>query len=63
MKSTFRILFYLKRNGQKANGNMPIMGRITVNGQAVQFGAKAEINLPKVRNNPQAPFFLSQAAL
>ncbi len=43
MKSTFSILFYLKRNGQKANGNMPIMGRITVNGQAVQFGAKVEI--------------------
>ena len=44
MKSTFSILFYLKRNGQKANGNMPVMGRITVNGQAVQFAAKVEIN-------------------
>jgi site-specific recombinase XerD len=43
MKSTFSVLFYLKRNGQKANGNMPIMGRITVNGQAVQFAAKVEI--------------------
>ena len=43
MKTTFSILYYLKRNGQKANGNMPIMGRITVNGQAVQFGTKAEI--------------------
>ena len=43
MKSTFRILFYLKRSGQKSNGNVPIMGRITVNGQAVQFGAKVEI--------------------
>ena len=43
MKSTFSILFYLKRNGQKANGNMPIMGRITVNGMAVQFAAKVEI--------------------
>ena len=43
MKSTFSILFYLKRNGQKGNGNMPIMGRITVNGQAVQFSAKVEI--------------------
>ena len=43
MKSTFSILFYLKRSGQKANGNMPIMGRITVNGQAVQFGAKVEV--------------------
>ncbi len=43
MKSTFSILFYLKRNGQKGNGNMPVMGRITVNGQAVQFSAKVEI--------------------
>ena len=43
MKSTFSILFYIKRNGLKANGNMPIMGRITVNGTAVQFGAKVEI--------------------
>jgi len=43
MKSTFSILFYLKRNGQKTNGNVPIMGRITVNGMAVQFAAKVEI--------------------
>ena len=43
MKSTFNILFYLKRNGQKANGNMPIMGRIIVNGMAVQFAAKVEV--------------------
>ena len=43
MKSTFSVLFYLKRNGQKSNGNMPIMGRITVNGLAVQFAAKVEI--------------------
>jgi len=43
MKSTFSILFYLKRNGQKANGKMPIMGRITVNGMAVQFAAKVEV--------------------
>lgn len=38
-KSTFNILFYGKRSAVKANGKMPIMGRITVNGQAVQFGA------------------------
>lgn len=43
MKSTFSILFYLKRNGQKSNGNVPIMGRITVNGMAVQFSARVEI--------------------
>lgn len=46
-KSTFNILFYVKRNAVKANGNMPIMGRITVNGQAIQFGAKTEVN-PKI---------------
>ena len=46
-KSTFNILFYVKRSAVKANGKMPIMGRITVNGQAIQFGAKAEVN-PKI---------------
>jgi hypothetical protein len=46
-KSTFNILFYLKRNAVKANGKMPIMGRITVNGEAVQFGAKVEAS-PKI---------------
>lgn len=46
-KSTFSILFYLKRSGLKANGKMPIMGRITVTGQAIQFGAKVEVN-PKL---------------
>lgn len=46
-RSTFNILFYVKRNAVKANGKMPIMGRITVNGQAVQFGAKVETS-PKL---------------
>ena len=46
-KSTFNILFYAKRSAVKANGKMPIMGRITVNGQAVQFGAKVEVS-PKI---------------
>lgn len=43
-KTTFNILFYIKRNAQKANGRMPIMGRITVNGQAIQFGAKVDVD-------------------
>lgn len=46
-KSTFNILFYIKRSAVKANGKMPIMGRITVNGQAIQFGAKVEVS-PKL---------------
>ena len=28
MKSTFRVLFFLKRDNVKKNGNMPIMVRI-----------------------------------
>ena len=43
-KSTFNILFYGKKSAIKANGKIPIMGRITVNGQAVQFGAKVEVS-------------------
>ena len=44
MKSTFRILFYLKRDKQKADGTAPIWCRITVDGQAVRFNTKACIN-------------------
>ena len=43
-KTTFNILYYVKRNALKANGRMPIMGRITVNGQAIQFGAKVDVD-------------------
>ena len=43
-KTTFNILFYVKRNAMKANGRMPIMGRITVNGEAIQFGAKVDVD-------------------
>jgi site-specific recombinase XerD len=46
-KNTFNILFYIKRSAVKANGKMPIMGRITVNGEAIQFGAKVEVS-PKI---------------
>ena len=44
MKSTFKVLFYLKRNAQRKNGNMPIVARITVDGKIVQFSTKLEIN-------------------
>ena len=33
MRSTFRILFYLKRNAPLKNGRVPIMARVTLNGQ------------------------------
>lgn len=36
MKSTFRVLFFLKRDKVKKNGNMPIMARITIDGKLVE---------------------------
>lgn len=44
MKSTFRILFYVKKDKQKANGNFPIMCRITIDGEASRFNTKVDIN-------------------
>jgi len=43
VKSTFSVSFFLKRNAQKANGNMPIISRITINGEVAQFSTKLEI--------------------
>jgi site-specific recombinase XerD len=40
MKSTFKILFYIKRNAQKKDGTMPVVARITVNGKISQFNTK-----------------------
>ena len=37
MKSTFKTLFYLKKNEPKKNGHVVIMVRITVDGDQVQF--------------------------
>lgn len=44
MKSTFRVLFFLKRDKVKKNGNMPIMVRITIDGKLAQFNTKLEVN-------------------
>ena len=41
MRSTFKVLFYLKRN--KEQPHAPVMGRITVNGTIAQFSAKIEV--------------------
>ncbi|KMQ64564.1 integrase [Chryseobacterium angstadtii] len=42
-RSTFKLLFYLKKNAVKKNGTVSIMGRITINGQVSQFSTKLEI--------------------
>ena len=44
MRSTFRVLFYLKRDKQKTNGNIPLFCRITVDGKEVRFSMKADVN-------------------
>ena len=43
MRSTFKVLFYLKRNKEKTQSVVPLMGRITVNGTISQFSAKLTV--------------------
>lgn len=44
MRSTFKILFYIKRTALKNNGNAPIMARVTLDGEIAQFSLKCEVN-------------------
>jgi hypothetical protein len=46
-RSTFKVLFFLKRDKQKSNGNVPLYCRITVDGKEARFGMKCDIN-PKL---------------
>ena len=41
-RSTFKVLFYVKRLSEK-HGQVPIMGRITINGTMSQFGCKLSV--------------------
>ncbi len=43
-KSTYKLLFYLKKNELKKNGNAPIMARITIDGTPKTMGTKLEID-------------------
>ena len=47
MKSTFSIIFYLKRPVVKKDGTVSVMGRITVDGTQAQFSCKVTAN-PKL---------------
>jgi len=42
-RSTFRVLFYLKRNAPKKCGLVSVMCRITVNGKVAQFSCKLDV--------------------
>lgn len=43
-RSTFKLLFYLKKNEPKKNGNVPVIGRITIDGTPKSFSTKLDIN-------------------
>lgn len=43
-RSTFKLLFYLKKNEPKKNGAVAIMGRITIDGKPASFSTKLEIH-------------------
>lgn len=44
MKSTFKVLFYLKKGSEKKNGEVMIMARITIDGKLCQFSTKQSIH-------------------
>ncbi len=41
-RSTFKVLFYVKRQAEKS-GQVPVMGRITINGTMSQFSCKLTV--------------------
>ena len=43
MRDTFRILFYVKRSAPLRDGSLPVMGRITINGQRSQFSTHLSV--------------------
>ncbi len=47
MRSTFKVLFYLKKNAPKKSGFVPVMCRVTVDGQVAQFSCKLDVD-PKL---------------
>ncbi|MDR1809115.1 MAG: site-specific integrase, partial [Prevotella sp.] len=43
MRSTFKVLFYLKRDKQKSNGSIPLFCRITIDGKQARFSMKCDV--------------------
>lgn len=52
MKTTFRTLFYLRKDRANAQGLVPIMIRITINKEMVQFNSMLEVS-PKLWDTKQ----------
>lgn len=47
MRNTFKVLFYLKKSTKSAGKPIPIMGRITVNNERIQFSTQLAVELSK----------------
>ena len=62
MKSTFSVIFYLKRQVVKKDGTVPVMGRITVDGSQTQFSCKLSVD-PKLWDTKGGPQAISLYAL
>ncbi len=45
MRSTFKVLFYVKKGSEKPNGNLSLMCRLTVDGEIKQFSCRMDIPL------------------
>lgn len=43
MRNTFKVLFYVKKKAPLRSGEVPVMGRITINGQRVQFATQLAV--------------------
>ena len=44
MRNTFRILFYIKRTAPDRSGRVPVMVRITINGERAQFSTQQHVD-------------------
>jgi len=47
MKSTFSVIFYLRRDRKKSDGTCPVMCRITIDGIDTRFNTKLHVQLSK----------------
>lgn len=45
MRSTFKVLFNVKKGNEKPNGNLPLMCCITVDGEVKLFSCKMDVLL------------------
>ena len=56
MRSTFKVLYYVKKGSEKPNGNLPLICRLTMDGEVKQFSCKMDVppHLWDVKNNRTA---------